>query len=92
MPAGHAAAIAKFQRQVFPRNARAQHIDDAVEGLLITDTRSSTFGGRLDLRNQWLDALPQRNRDLVATCHADNVAADSTKFKGFVIGSKLVGA
>ncbi|EFF47633.1 hypothetical protein XAUC_20030 [Xanthomonas citri pv. aurantifolii str. ICPB 10535] len=31
-------------RQFFLRNTRAQHIDDAVEGLLITDTRSSTSG------------------------------------------------
>ncbi|WP_219820562.1 hypothetical protein, partial [Xanthomonas axonopodis] len=30
-----------------------------------------------------------RNRDLVATCHVDNVAAESTEFKGFVSRSKF---
>ncbi|WP_181107147.1 hypothetical protein, partial [Xanthomonas arboricola] len=29
-----------------------------------------------------------RTRDLVATCHAGNVVADSTEFKGFVSRSK----
>ncbi len=51
-PAGHAAAIAKFPRQFFQSNTCAQHIDNSIERLLITDTRSSTFWGRLDLRNQ----------------------------------------
>ncbi|PPU95265.1 hypothetical protein XpopCFBP1817_09025 [Xanthomonas populi] len=37
--------------------------------LLITETRSPTFSRRLDLRTQWLDALPQRDRDLFVPCH-----------------------
>lgn len=82
-PAGHAAAIAQFHRQVFPWHARAQDIDDAVEGLLITDTRPSTFGRTLHLGNQRLDALPQRNGDLFATCHASNFAASETIVNGF---------
>ncbi|AOD17949.1 hypothetical protein BER93_07175 [Xanthomonas fragariae] len=81
-PAGHAAAVAQLHRQVFPRHARAQDIDDAVEGLLITDTRPSTFGRTLHLRNQRLDALPQRNGDLFATCHVRNFATGETRFKG----------
>ncbi|KWV13441.1 hypothetical protein ATB53_04360 [Xanthomonas translucens] len=43
-PAGHAAAIAQFQRQIFPRDAGLQDVDDAFEGLLITDARSPSLG------------------------------------------------
>ncbi|CEH52451.1 hypothetical protein XACS582_14550002 [Xanthomonas citri pv. citri] len=38
--------------------------------MLTNDTRPSTFGRTLHLRNQWLNALPQRTGDLFATCHA----------------------
>lgn len=51
-PTGHAAAISQFRRQILPRDTGSQHIDNAVEGVLIIDTRPSTFGRTLYLRNQ----------------------------------------
>ncbi len=49
------------QRQFLARDAGAQDVDDAVERLLIADTRPSTFGRTRHLRNPWFDALPQRD-------------------------------
>ena len=77
-PAGHAAAVAQFLRQILPRDASAQDIDDAVEGLLIADTRPPSLGRALHWRNQGFDALPQRCGDLFAMSHADNVAITNT--------------
>ncbi|WP_234416355.1 hypothetical protein, partial [Xanthomonas fragariae] len=37
------------------------------------------------LRNQLLDALPQRNGDLFATCHVRNFATGETRFKGVLL-------
>ncbi|SBV51000.1 hypothetical protein XBLMG947_1783 [Xanthomonas bromi] len=87
-PAGHAVTVAQLQRQVFSRHPRAHHIDDAVDGLLIADTRPSTFVRTLHLRNQWLYAFPQRNGDLLATCHARNFFPITRQYpRKFICGS-----
>ncbi len=80
-PAGHAAAVAQFQRQIFPGDAGAEDVDDAVEGLLITDARSPSLGRGLHWRDQRFDALPQRGGNLFATCHADDFAITAQVFK-----------
>lgn len=50
--AGHVVAIAAFYEKVLPRDARAKDIEDAVEGLLIADTRPSALRRTPYLRNQ----------------------------------------
>ncbi len=58
-PAGHAAAKAKFLGQLFPGSAGAQHEQDAVEGLLVTESGSAALWCGGDNRQQGLDSFVQ---------------------------------
>lgn len=86
-PAGHAAAVAQFLGQLLPRDAGAQDVDNAVEGLLIADARPPSLGRRLHGWNQGFDALPQRCRDLFATSHTGNSAIATALFKPVLLGA-----
>lgn len=86
-PAGHAAAVAQFQRQLFPGNTGAQDVDDAIEGLLVADARSPSLGRGLHWRDQRFDALPQRSGNLFATGHTDVFAINARPFKTVLLAA-----
>ncbi len=81
-PARHAAAEAQLLRQVLPRDAGLQHIQDAVERSSVIDRASpSALGRGSELRNQRFQRHPQLIADF-ASCYA----ADDTTFAASRLG------
>ncbi len=87
-PARHATAETQFLRQVFPRNASLQHIQDAAErGSIIDRASSSALGRGSELRNQRFQSHPQLVADF-ASCHAADDTTSAASCLGCVSGSK----
>src|SRR5262249_47469987 len=58
-PAGHPASRPQLARQVFPRDARLEHEQDADQGVAVRDTGVAAFGAGRPLRQQRFDDFPK---------------------------------
>ncbi|XHO75188.1 hypothetical protein BCC0238_004763 [Burkholderia gladioli] len=87
-PARYAAAEAQLLREVFPRDAGLQHIQDAVErSLVINRAPPSALGRGGGLRNQRFQRYPQFVADF-ASCHAAGDTTSAASCPGCVSGPK----
>ncbi len=87
-PTRHATAEAQFLREVFPRDAGLQHIQDAVERSSVIDRAPPSALGRWgEFRNQRFQCHPKFIADF-ASCHIADDTISATSCLGYVSGSK----
>ncbi len=86
-PARHATAEAQLLREVFPRDAGLQHIQDAVERSSVIDRAPpSALGRGCEFRNQRFQCHPQFIADF-ASCHAADDTTSAASCRGCVSDS-----